>query len=104
MRPDSPRSRSNAGRHDGIQAQGHRDDRAGETLAMASRQEPKWPRSRLWNASHDRRLARLEQAKLEQERRPATKVFYVWRNDPAESTKAAIARTFPLACPRTRAS
>ena len=46
------------------------------------------------NASHDRRLTRLEQ-----ERRPATKVFYVWRNAPAESTKAAIARTFPRGLP-----
>jgi hypothetical protein len=66
---------------------------------MASRPGPERPRSRLWNASHDRRLARLEQAKLEQERRLATKVFYVWRNGPAESTKAAIARTFPRGLP-----
>ena len=51
------------------------------------------------NASHDRRLARLEQAKLEQERRPSARVFYVWRNAPAETTEEAIARHFPGGLP-----
>jgi hypothetical protein len=46
------------------------------------------------NASRDRRLARLEQ-----ERRPAAKVFHVRRNAPTETTKAAIARTFPHGLP-----
>jgi hypothetical protein len=46
------------------------------------------------SASHDRRIARLEQ-----ERRPAAKVFYVWRNAPTETTEAAIARTFPHGLP-----
>jgi hypothetical protein len=64
---------------------------------MASRPGPERPRSR--NASHDRRLARLEQAKLERERRPSTNVFYVWRNAPAETAEAAIARTFPRGLP-----
>ena len=51
------------------------------------------------NASRDRRIARLEHAKLEQERRPAAKVFYVWRNAPTETTEEAIARTFPHGLP-----
>jgi hypothetical protein len=51
------------------------------------------------NASHNRRLARLEQAKLEQERRPAANVLYVWRNAPTGTTEAAIARTFPHGLP-----
>ena len=51
------------------------------------------------NASHDRRIARLEQAKLEQARRPSARVFYVWRNAPMESAEEAIARTFPHGLP-----
>jgi hypothetical protein len=51
------------------------------------------------NASHDRRLARLEQAKLEPAQRPSARVFYVWRNAPTETTEAAIARTFPHGLP-----
>ena len=50
------------------------------------------------NASHDRRLSKLEQAKLEGKRRPAAKVFYVWRNQ-TETTKEAIARSFPNGLP-----
>jgi hypothetical protein len=46
------------------------------------------------NASHDRRLARLEQ-----KRQPAANVFYVWRNAPMESAEEAIARTFPHGVP-----
>ena len=46
------------------------------------------------NASHDRRLT-----KLEQERRPAANVLYVWRNAPAETTEEAIARHFPGGLP-----
>ena len=46
------------------------------------------------NASHDRRIARLER-----KRRPAANVFYVWRNAPTETTEAAIARTFPHGLP-----
>ena len=46
------------------------------------------------NASHDRRIARLEQ-----KRRPAANVFYVWRNAPMESAEEAIARTFPHGLP-----
>ena len=46
------------------------------------------------NASHDRRIARLEQ-----ERRPAANVYYVWRNAPAETTEEAIARHFPGGLP-----
>ena len=52
------------------------------------------------NASYDKRLAKLEQARLEQERRPASRVLYVWRNSPKATTKAAIARTFPDGLPR----
>ena len=52
------------------------------------------------NASHDRRLTKLEQAKLEQERRPAARVLYAWRNGPAETAEAASARTFPGGLPR----
>ena len=51
------------------------------------------------NASHDRRLTRLEQAKQEREGRPAARIFYVWRNRPAETAEAAIARTFPDGLP-----
>jgi hypothetical protein len=51
------------------------------------------------NASHDRRIARLEQAKLEREGRPAANVFYVWRNAPMESAEEAIARRFPAGVP-----
>jgi hypothetical protein len=46
------------------------------------------------NAIHDRRLT-----KLEQKRRPAVRVLYVWRNGPAETTKEAIARHFPGGLP-----
>ncbi len=51
------------------------------------------------NASHDRRLAKLEQARLEPESRRAARVFYVWRNAPAETTEEAIARNFPGGLP-----
>ena len=51
------------------------------------------------NASHDRRLSKLEQAKLEGKRRPAARILYVWRNGPAETTKEAIARNFPGGSP-----
>lgn len=51
------------------------------------------------NASHDRRLAKLEQARLEQEPRPAAKVLYAWRNGPAETTNEAIAGNFPGGLP-----
>jgi hypothetical protein len=47
------------------------------------------------NASHDRRLT-----KLEQERRPAANVLYVWRNAPTETTEEAIARAFPDGLPK----
>jgi hypothetical protein len=52
------------------------------------------------NASRDRRIARLERAKLEREGRPAANVFYVWRNAPTESAEEAIARRFPDGLPK----
>jgi hypothetical protein len=51
------------------------------------------------NASRDRRLARLEQAKLEQDRPPAAAILYVWRDAGIESAKQAIARRFPKGVP-----
>ena len=51
------------------------------------------------NANRDRRLAKLEQAKREQEPRPAARVLYAWRNGPAETTEEAIARNFPRGLP-----
>jgi hypothetical protein len=56
------------------------------------------------NASRDRRLARLEQAKreqarLEQDRRPAAAILYVWRDAGIESAKKAIARRCPQGVP-----
>jgi hypothetical protein len=51
------------------------------------------------NVSRDRRLAKLEQAKLEQDQRPAARILYVWRDGPTESAKKAIARGFPNGVP-----
>jgi hypothetical protein len=51
------------------------------------------------NASRDRRLARLEQAKLDQDHRPAAATLYVWRDAGTESAKQAIARRFPKGVP-----
>jgi hypothetical protein len=51
------------------------------------------------NASRDRRLAKLEQAKSEQDRRPAARILYVWRDGPMESAKKGIARRFPKGVP-----
>jgi hypothetical protein len=46
------------------------------------------------NSNRDRRLA-----KLEQHRRPAARILYVWRNAPMESAEEAIARRFPAGVP-----
>jgi hypothetical protein len=46
------------------------------------------------NGSHDKRLA-----KLEQERRLAARVLHIWRDRPTETTKEAIARSFPGGVP-----
>ena len=46
------------------------------------------------NASHGRRLA-----KLERERRPEAEVFYVWRRSPPDTSAQAIARRFPDGVP-----
>ena len=46
------------------------------------------------NGDRDKRLA-----KLEQDRRPAARILYVWRDAPRESTKEAIARCFPKGVP-----
>jgi hypothetical protein len=46
------------------------------------------------NGGHDKRVA-----KLEQERRPAARVLYVWCNAPTETTDEAIARSFPAGVP-----
>jgi hypothetical protein len=41
------------------------------------------------NGGHDKRVA-----KLEQERGPAARVLFVWRDSPRETTEQAIARRF----------
>ncbi len=46
------------------------------------------------NGNRDRRLA-----KLEQDRQPAAKILYVWRDGPTESAEEAIARRFPAGVP-----
>jgi len=46
------------------------------------------------SGNHNKRLV-----KLEQDRRPAAKVLYVWRDRPGETTAQAIARSFPDGVP-----
>jgi hypothetical protein len=46
------------------------------------------------NGGHDKRVA-----KLEQERRPAARVFFVWLDGPRQTTQQAIARRFPAGVP-----
>ena len=46
------------------------------------------------SGSQDKRIA-----KLEQERRPAARVLYVWRDRPGETTEQAIARSYPGGVP-----
>ena len=52
------------------------------------------------NASHDRRLSKLEQANLEGKRWPAGRIIYVWRHAGSETAEQAIARSFPGGLPR----
>ena len=54
------------------------------------------------NGNRDRRLARLEQAHLEQEPETPAQILYVWRDAPRESADAAIARRFPKGVPAGR--
>ena len=46
------------------------------------------------NGRRDRRLA-----KLEQDRRPAVRILYVWRDGLMKSAKKTIARRFPKGLP-----